>query len=394
MRSLASLLLVFVAVASVTATIYFKEDFDASYSSRWVDSKAREDYGSFIRSAGKFHGADEEAAMGLQTSQDARFYAASAKFPAFSNEGKDLVIQLRVKHEQNIDCGGGYVKVLFSDVDQEKFDGSTDYAIMFGPDICGFSSKKVHVIFGHKGTNYLIKKDITCETDVLSHFYTLIVSPDNTYRVLIDGTEKAAGSLEEDWDILPPKEIADPAVSQPADWVTEAMMDDPEDVKPAGWDDIPATIVDEEAEQPADWDEEEDGVWERPTVPNPEYQGEWRAKRIANPDYKGPWKAPMIPNPDYAPNPTLYAYENIGAIGIDIWQVKSGTVFDSILVGNSLEEATADAEKFDREGESETKQAADAEAAENAQAERDAQAAREAAEGDDAEEEENEHDEL
>ena len=102
----------------------------------------------------------------------------------------------------------------------------------------------------------------------------------------------------------------------------------------------------------------------------------------------------MIPNPDYAPNPTLYAYENIGAIGIDIWQVKSGTIFDSILVGDSLEEATADAEKFDREGESEAKQAADAEAAENAQAERDAQAAREAAEGDDAEEEENEHDEL
>lgn len=49
---------------------------------------------------------------GLQTSTDARFYALSAKFPeAFSNEGKTLVVQFTVKHEQSIDCGGGYVKV-------------------------------------------------------------------------------------------------------------------------------------------------------------------------------------------------------------------------------------------------------------------------------------------
>ncbi len=53
---------------------------------------------------------------GLQTSQDARFYAISHKFDSFSNEGKDLVIQFQVKHEQNIDCGGGYVKVLESQV--------------------------------------------------------------------------------------------------------------------------------------------------------------------------------------------------------------------------------------------------------------------------------------
>lgn len=49
---------------------------------------------------------------GIQTSQDAKFYGISAKFEEpFSNEGKTLVIQFQVKHEQNIDCGGGYVKV-------------------------------------------------------------------------------------------------------------------------------------------------------------------------------------------------------------------------------------------------------------------------------------------
>jgi calreticulin len=49
---------------------------------------------------------------GIQTSQDAKFYGISAKFDeAFSNKDKDLVIQFSVKHEQTIDCGGGYVKV-------------------------------------------------------------------------------------------------------------------------------------------------------------------------------------------------------------------------------------------------------------------------------------------
>jgi len=50
--------------------------------------------------------------VGIQTSEDAKFYGISAKFEnAFSNDGKDLVVQFTVKHEQNIDCGGGYLKV-------------------------------------------------------------------------------------------------------------------------------------------------------------------------------------------------------------------------------------------------------------------------------------------
>jgi len=37
----------------------------------------------------------------------------------------------------------------------------------------------------------------------------------------------------------------------------------------------------------------------------------------------------------------LYAYESFGAIGIDIWQVKSGTIFDNIILTNSVAEADA-----------------------------------------------------
>lgn len=69
---------------------------------------------------------------GLQTSQDARFYASSARFEPFSNEGKPLVIQFTVKHEQKIDCGGGYVKVFPTDLAQTEMHGESSYYLMFG----------------------------------------------------------------------------------------------------------------------------------------------------------------------------------------------------------------------------------------------------------------------
>lgn len=72
------------------------------------------------------------AAAGLQTSQDARFYAMSSRFNDFSNEGKPLVIQFTVKHEQEIDCGGGYIKLFPSDLNQEDMHGDSTYNIMFG----------------------------------------------------------------------------------------------------------------------------------------------------------------------------------------------------------------------------------------------------------------------
>jgi hypothetical protein len=69
---------------------------------------------------------------GIQTSQDARFYGISAKFEPFSNEGKALVIQFTVKHEQNLDCGGGYAKLFTHDLNQKDMHGDTPYLIMFG----------------------------------------------------------------------------------------------------------------------------------------------------------------------------------------------------------------------------------------------------------------------
>lgn len=335
--------------ASTQATVFFKETFDSSWEQRWVVSdwkKSEGQSGKWGHSATQWYG-DEEKDKGIQTSQDAKFYAISAKMTEepFTNKDKDLVIQFQVKFPQKIDCGGGYIKLLPSNLDQKKFSGDSEYSIMFGPDICGTSTRKTHVIFNYKGTNHLIEKEIRCETDQISHVYTLIVHPDNTYEVRIDGQEKQKGSLSDDWKFLPDKEIKDPSAKKPADWVDEAKIPDPTASKPDGWDDIPAKIVDPEASKPDDWDDELDGDWEPPMIDNPEYKGEWEAPMIDNPDYKGPWIHPMIPNPDYYEDNNIYIREKLQYVGIELWQVKSGTWFDNIIVTDSV----AEAEEFMKE---------------------------------------------
>merc|ERR1712216_288583 len=131
----------------------------------------------------------------------------------------------------------------------------------------------------------------------------------------------------------------DPDATKPDDWDERAQIPDESDVKPEGWDDIPAEIPDPEAEQPEDWDEEDDGTWEAPMIPNPEYKGEWKQKMIDNPDYKGVWVAPDIDNPEYEADDKLYFYKDLAYVGTEIWQVKAGTVFDNIIVTDDIKEA-------------------------------------------------------
>ena len=115
-----------------------------------------------------------------------------------------------------------------------------------GPDICGPGTKRVHVIFNYGGKNFLTKKEIRCKDDVFTHLYTLIVNPDGTYEVLIDNEKVESGSLEEDWDFLPAKQIKDPEAKKPEDWDDREKIDDPEDTKPEDWE-KPEHIADPDA---------------------------------------------------------------------------------------------------------------------------------------------------
>jgi len=365
-------------VVLCTSHVYFQEDFaDPNWESRWVVSDWKKDNGEsgeWGLSAGKYF-TDETKERGLKTLQDARFYDISAVHEEFSNKGKTLVIQLSVKHEQNIDCGGGYVKLVPADTltDQKQFQGGdseTKYNIMFGPDICGFS-KKVHFILNKRGTNHLINQEIPAESDEFTHVYTAVLSPDNTFKVYVDGEEKKSGSIPDFWNILPPKKINDPAQSKPSDWVDEKYIDDPNDVKPEGWDNIAAEIVDPEAKKPEDWDDDLDGEWEAPKIANPEYKGPWGPKKIENPAYRGPWVHPQIDNPEYKDDSELYAFDSFKYLGIDIWQVKSGSIFSHFLLTDDFETAKAqiDVIKAIRDGEKKKKEEETAAAAKAAETE-------------------------
>merc|ERR1712142_1123523 len=213
-------------------------------------------------------------------------------------------------------------------------------------------------------------KDIRCKDDVVTHLYTLIVNPDGTYEVLIDNESAQKGSLTDDWDFLPPKKVKDPEVSKPDDWVDTAKIDDPEDVKPEDWE-KPEHIADPDASKPEDWDDEMDGEWEPPMIDNPDYKGEWKPRQIDNPDYKGPWVHPEIDNPEYNEDEakTIAKFDEVCKLGFDLWQVKSGTIFDNIIItddpavakkhGEDFWAVTKDAEKAmkDEQDEEERKKA-------------------------------------
>ena len=108
-----------------------------TYKDRWIESKHKSDYGKFVLTAGEFYGDEEldkgESSFlylsslavsfrpaGIQTSENAKFYSMSAAFDKFSNEGKTMVVQFTVKHEQKIDCGGGYLKVREREKERER----------------------------------------------------------------------------------------------------------------------------------------------------------------------------------------------------------------------------------------------------------------------------------
>lgn len=308
--------------------IYFHETFEKLEG--WVEAEGKE--GLFGLATEKW-GIDTKSTR-LKTLKDAKFYGISKKIDEpLHNTDKPLVILLTVKHEQKIDCGGGYLKLMNTLEDHKKFSGDTEYEIMFGPDFCG-ATKKVHAIFRHGEENLLINKDVRTDNDEYTHQYVFIVNTDGTFDIKVDGKSKRSGDVKEFWDFELPKEINDPDVSKPDDWVDKPKIDDPDATKPDDWVDE-KMMLDSEAEKPEDWDDDDDGEWEAPMIENPDYKGPWTAPKIDNPDYKGPWEHPQIPNPDWKEVINPHHRLPINYVGFDLWQVKSGTLFGDIIIADS-----------------------------------------------------------
>merc|ERR1712196_654293 len=101
------------------------------------------------------------------------------------------------------------------------FGGDTPYSIMFGPDLCGYDVSRIHLIFEHNGENLLKEDEIKldyADKDEFTHLYTLVLEKDGSYEVFLDQDSKAQGNIVDGW-AFPDKEIKDPEVSKPEDWV-------------------------------------------------------------------------------------------------------------------------------------------------------------------------------
>ncbi|KAL3464683.1 Calreticulin family-domain-containing protein [Aspergillus heterothallicus] len=381
----------------------FLEQFTDDWQERWApshakkeDSKSDEDWAYIgewsVEEPTVFKGIEGD--KGLVVKNVAAHHAISSKFnKKIDNKDKTLVVQYEVKPQNSLVCGGAYMKLLQDNkkLQSDEFSNASPYVIMFGPDKCG-ATNKVHFIFRHKNPKTgeyeekHLKAPPAARTSKLTSLYTLIVRPDQSFQILIDGAAVKNGTLLEDFNppVNPEKEIDDPKDKKPDTWVDEAKIPDPEATKPDDWDeDAPFEIVDEtaekpddwledepnsipdpEAEKPEDWDDEEDGDWIPPTVPNPkcsevsgcgpwsapltknpDYKGKWSAPLIDNPAYKGPWAPRKIANPAYFEDKTPSNFEPIGAIGFELWTMQNDILFDNIYIGHSVE----DAEKLRKE---------------------------------------------
>ncbi|XAR67806.1 hypothetical protein NMG60_11002721 [Bertholletia excelsa] len=370
----------FVSQLCASSDPIFYESFDESFEGRWVVSE-KEDYKGVWKHE-KSEGHDE---YGLLVSEKARKYAIVKELdkPVNLKDGT-IVLQFETRFQNGLECGGAYLKYLRPQEAgwaPKEFDNESPYSIMFGPDKCG-ATNKVHFILKHKNPKsggyieHHLKFPPSVPSDKQTHVYTAILKPDNELRILIDGEEKKKANFlsSDDFDpaLIPAKTIPDPEDKKPEDWDERAKIPDPDAVKPDDWDedapmeiededavkpegwldDEPEEIDDPEATKPEDWDDEEDGEWEAPKIDNPKCEtapgcGEWKRPMKRNPAYKGKWHAPLIDNPNYKgiwkpqeiPNPDYFEldkpnFEDITAIGIEIWTMQDGILFGNILIAD------------------------------------------------------------
>lgn len=318
----------FVFFAFGASRIYFQENFDDYSLSRWQKpGKVRKgvQLGKVRTSIGDFWG-QEAKWRGMETMDTRRNYLLTSNFSkVMDTRNKDLIVQYTVRINYNVDCSGQYIKLLDKSADTWTFSNNTKYELMFGPDICGATFRRTHVIIRYKGAEYPTLRPLNCIKDHLSHSYTLIIRANNTYEVDIDGEPIDQANLADRFDIPEDSQTMEP---KPEDWDDEEFILDPNDKKPDDWADD-EYIPDPDAVKPIDWD---DSIhpWEAPLIVNPKYQGVWQQKMIKNPNYKGPWQ----------PDVEIFGHFNsLKYIGLEFFQSCPGSLFDNFLVTDNETEA-------------------------------------------------------
>ncbi|KAL3215902.1 hypothetical protein MRX96_033374 [Rhipicephalus microplus] len=355
---------------------HIAEHFDdvEAFKERWVLSEAKKDGAE--ESLAKYDGKWEVEAsskshlrgdLGLVLKSKAHHHAIASKLSKpFTFDHKPFVLQYEVQFQEGQDCGGAYLKLL-SNLDENKdlkqFHDKSPYTIMFGPDKCG-SDHQLHFIFRHRNPGTAAMKRSTGRSPRCCHLTTSLrfswiseVRPreaswrTSSHRSTPEGSGRPQRQTPEDWDER--EKVPDPNAVKPDDWDEDAPREipDPDAKKPVGWlDDEPKLVPDATAERPKDWDDDMDGDWEPPLVNNPKCEavgcGEWKPPMISNPRYKGKWRAPLVDNPNYKgkwkprkiPNPDFFEDQNpfrmtaIAAVGLELWSMSDGILFDNIII--------------------------------------------------------------
>lgn len=341
---------------AVATEVYFEETFNTpDWKHRWVHSNwhgvegpsANFEWGTGPGPTDSLHPPE---AYGIETTTGHSYNGISAKFPPFHNRGQELVVQFSVRH-WNLEwswCGGGYIKILPPEFDQEDFGDHTKYFLMFGPNICGYDPAHLHLTIHEKG-KYMHNKEPPMKYNHSDHkkhtrFYTLHLKPDDTYHLYIDYIERISGKLRDHYEFAP-ELMDDPKDKKPRKWDDREHVHHPDHVnKPHDWHDE-KMIPDPTVVMPVGWDEEEDGPWRPPMVENPEYIGVWKKKKMPNANYQGEWQARQVPHPEYR-SEVHHFDDEIGGIGFEIWTAHPGTVFDNVLLTDDIDYAREKFEEF------------------------------------------------
>ncbi|KAA6366889.1 MAG: putative calnexin [Streblomastix strix] len=236
-----------------------------------------------------------------------------------------------------------------------------------------------------------LKKNPVQKFDGVTHLYTLVITKEDTFKILIDGIVQKEGSLQEEGmfnpPFQPPEKIPDLNEKKPKNWVDQTHIPDPDDIKPSDWDEnepflIPdyrytkpdkwdedalLDIVDTNVKKPDLWDDEKDGEWIQPVIPNPyceqygcgkweqpqkknpKYKGKYPQRQIKNPEYIGPWEPSLIQNPGFYVPKDLHKLIAVKGLAFDITNGGTVILFDNILISNSTSDAEQVAEKMWRQ---------------------------------------------
>jgi calreticulin len=344
-----------------SSTFFLKETFDTGTFNNWHVPKKLLPFtklGKWAVSTGDCYG-HQQKWLGLTTTQSHRDYILYTSFirPMNTTE-RDFVLSYTLRMNPFVDCSGQFVKIMDSNSDMNRFNKELPFAIKFGPDICGPSFKRTHVVIMYKGKEYETNRPIGVIKDPFTHSYTLIIRKNNSYAVLIDGEIADESTLEERFNFTQNEHKATKdsveTTRQKSIQGVEIGEEDDDDINDAQEhlnNDEPTQVAAEKVEEevsPNDSPEqvnndeptqtaEEEGV---SLNDSPEQANNDEPTQAAEEEEEVISIKDSIDNEEDDDDfPPFGHFESLGYLGIDVHQSCCGSLFDNFVVTDSVKEA-------------------------------------------------------